>query len=340
MEFNIEKLVRKNILNIRPYVSFRDENRFEDAVFLDANENPFGSYNRYPDSTQRNLKAKLADLKKVDADQISIGNGSDELIDVIIRTFCEPKQDSILVMNPSFSMYRFYADINENKVIETALDEDFQIIKDEFSQLIKENSPKIFFICSPNNPTGNLIENIEYFLENFKGIVVVDEAYIDFSGKDSAVKLLSKYQNLIVLQTFSKAWGMAAARVGAAYASPEITQMINKVKSPYNVSSLSLSLVSDALDADHFLQKNVDEILAEKSWLEAQLKNLKSLKKVFPSDANFFLTEFSDAENVFRELRSNKILTSKRTPQIPDCLRITVGSRSENEKLINVLKEL
>lgn len=340
MKFNLEKLVRKNILNIKPYVSFRDENRFEDVVFLDSNENPFGSYNRYPDSTQRDLKAKLADLKKTDAAQISIGNGSDELIDVIIRTFCEPKQDSILVMNPSFSMYRFYAEINQNKVIETALDEDFQINKDEFSQLIKENSPKMFFICSPNNPTGNSIENIGYFLQNFNGIVVVDEAYIDFSGKDSAVKLLSKYQNLIVLQTFSKAWGMAAARVGAAYASPEITQMINKVKSPYNVSSLSLSLVSDALDADHFLQKNVDEILAEKSWLKAQLKNLKSLKKVFPSDANFFLTEFSDAENVFRELRSNKILTSKRTPQIPDCLRITVGSRSENEKLINVLKEL
>ncbi|PTT67991.1 aminotransferase class I/II-fold pyridoxal phosphate-dependent enzyme, partial [Chryseobacterium sp. HMWF001] len=230
-EFNIKDLVRKNILELQPYVSFRDNNTFENPVFLDANESAFGELNRYPDSTQKELKEKLAVLKDVSAKQIAVGNGSDELIDLIVKVFCEPKKDAILMMNPSFAMYGFYASVNENKVAKLNLDENFGIDKEEFLKISNEEKPKVFFLCSPNNPTGNSIEDIEFYIQNFEGIVVVDEAYIEFSGKKSCIELLEKFPNLIVLQTFSKAWGMAGARVGIAYASEEIIQLINTVKS-------------------------------------------------------------------------------------------------------------
>lgn len=339
-EFNIKDLVRKNILELQPYVSFRDNNTFENPVFLDANESAFGELNRYPDSTQKELKQKLAVLKDVSAKQIAVGNGSDELIDLIVKVFCEPKKDAVLMMNPSFAMYGFYASVNENKVVKLNLDENFEIDKEAFLKISNEEKPKVFFLCSPNNPTGNSIEDIEFYIQNFEGIVVVDEAYIEFSGKKSCVELLEKFPNLIVLQTFSKAWGMAGARVGIAYASEEIIQLINTVKSPYNVNSLSLNKISELISNKEFIKSNIEYTLNEISWLRNELETVNCIKKIFPTDANFFLIQFENAENVYQKLLENEILTSKRSPQIPDCIRINAGNREENNKLINVLKSI
>lgn len=339
-EFNIKDLVRKNILELQPYVSFRDNNTFENPVFLDANESAFGELNRYPDSTQKELKEKLAALKNVSTKQIAVGNGSDELIDLIVKVFCEPKKDAILMMNPSFAMYGFYASVNENKVVKLNLDENFGINKEAFLKISNEEKPKVFFLCSPNNPTGNSIEDIEFYIQNFEGIVVVDEAYIEFSGKKSCVELLEKFPNLIVLQTFSKAWGMAGARAGIAYASEEIIQLINTVKSPYNVNSLSLNKISELISNKEFIKSNIEYTLNEISWLRNELETINCIKKIFPSDANFFLIQFENVDKVYRKLLENEILTSKRSPQIPDCIRINVGNREENNKLINVLKSI
>lgn len=339
-EFNINNLVRKNILELQPYVSFRDNNTFENPVFLDANESAFGELNRYPDSTQKELKEKLAALKNVSAKQIAVGNGSDELIDLIIKIFCEPKKDSIMMMNPSFAMYKFYASVNENKVVGLDLDEKFQINKDLFLKVSEQEKPKVFFLCSPNNPTGNSIQDLEFYIKNCSGIVVVDEAYIEFSEQKSCIELLEKYPNLIVLQTFSKAWGMAGARVGIAYSSQEIIKLINTVKSPYNVNSLSLNKIMQLINYKNIIEENIKNTLSEISRLKNELLNVECVKRVFPTDANFFLIEFNNAENVYQELLKNEILTSKRSTQIPDCIRINVGKKEENNKLINVLKSI
>ncbi|MDQ1162207.1 histidinol-phosphate aminotransferase [Chryseobacterium sp. SORGH_AS 447] len=338
--FNIENLVRKNILELQPYVSFRDVSKFENPVFLDANESPFGELNRYPDSTQKKLKEKLSVLKNISSDQIAVGNGSDELIDLIIKVFCEPKKDSILMMNPSFAMYGFYASVNDNQVLQLKLNENFEISKDDFLNISEEQNPKVFFLCSPNNPTGNLVEDIEFYIQNFKGIVVVDEAYIEFSGKQSSISLLEKYSDLIVLQTFSKAWGMAGARVGAAYSSKEIIALINTVKAPYNVNSLSLNKIIELIDQKDIIEENIKNTLKEISWLSNELQRVKCVQKVYPSDANFFLTEFKDVEKIYELLLANEILTSKRSPKIPGCLRINVGNREENIQLIELLKSI
>ncbi|WP_404985898.1 histidinol-phosphate transaminase [Chryseobacterium sp. M5] len=339
-EFNINSLVRKNILELQPYISFRDNNEFENPVLLDANENPFGEFNRYPDSTQKKLKQKLSEVKNISANQIAVGNGSDELIDLIIKVFCEPKKDSVLMMNPSFAMYGFYASINENKVIKLDLNTDLEIVKDDFLKISKDFKSKVFFLCSPNNPTGNSIKDIEYYIKNFNGIVVVDEAYIEFSGKKSCVELLEKYPNLIVLQTFSKTWGMAGARVGIAYSSKEIIKLINTVKAPYNVNSLSSNKVIELIDKQENVKQNIESILNEISWLENEFQSVNCIKKVYPTDANFFLIEFEDVEKVYEKLLEKEILTSKRSPQIPNCIRINVGTREENIQLIEVLKSI
>lgn len=338
--FNINRFVRKNILELKPYTSFRDQNEFGSPVFMDANESPFGSLNRYPDSTQKKLRQKLSVMKNVSPDNIALGNGSDELIDLIIKIFCEPKKDAVLRMNPSFAMYDFYASINENKVIKLDLNENFDIVKDDFLSLAENNQPKIFFLCSPNNPTGNSIEDLEFYIENFNGIVVVDEAYIEFSGRKSCIELLNKYPNLIVLQTFSKAWGMAGARVGMAYASEEIIKLINTVKAPYNINSLSLDMVLKTIDSLGPLMQNIENILLEKSWLKDQFENISCVKKVYPSEANFFLIGFENGDKVYEQLLEKEILTSKRSPQIPDCIRINVGTREENKKLIAALQNI
>lgn len=336
---NINSLVRENILKLQPYISFRDHNEFNTPTFLDANESPFGECNRYPDSTQKTLKNKLADLKNVSPKQIAVGNGSDELIDLIIKIFCEPKKDSILMMNPSFAMYGFYATINENKVLQINLDENFEMVKDDFLKITQENLPKVFFLCSPNNPTGNSTEDIEFYLQNFNGIVVVDEAYIEFSGKKSSLELLDQYPNLIVLQTFSKAWGIAGARVGMAYASEEIIKLINTVKAPYNVNVLSQELILSSLN-ENKLEENVNKILAERAWLQDQFKTIDCIENVFPTDANFFLIKMKDVNKVYEQMLEQEILTSRRDPAISGCIRINIGNRQENEKLINILQNV
>ncbi|MBW7674507.1 histidinol-phosphate transaminase [Chryseobacterium chendengshani] len=337
---NINRFVRKNILELQPYISFRDQNEFTNPVLMDANESPFGEFNRYPDSTHKKIRNQISQLKGISPKQISVGNGSDELIDLIIKIFCEPKKDSILMMNPSFAMYGFYATINENSVLKLQLDENFKIQKEDFIKIIEENQPKVFFLCSPNNPTGNSIKDIEFYIENFNGIVVVDEAYIEFSNERSAVELIEKFPNLIVLQTFSKAWGMAGARIGIAYSSQEISQLIYTVKAPYNVNSLSLNLVSKSLENVSEFQNNLEQIIAERSWLKEEFKTIKSIEKVFPTDANFFLIQFKNVETVYQKLLENEILTSKKFPQIPNCIRINVGNREENIQLINALKNI
>ncbi|AZA54861.1 histidinol-phosphate transaminase [Chryseobacterium sp. G0201] len=339
-QFTLNNFVRKNILALQPYISFRDHNEFNVPILLDANESPFGECNRYPDSTQKILKNRLSELKNISPNQIAVGNGSDELIDLIIKIFCEPKKDSILMMNPSFAMYGFYATINENEVLKLDLDENFQIKKEKFLKITKENQPKIFFLCSPNNPTGNSIEDIEFYIQNFDGIVVVDEAYIEFSNQKSSLELLDKYPNLIILQTFSKAWGMAGARVGMAYASEEIIKLINTVKAPYNVNSLSQEFVLKNIENQDQFKENLDNIFTEREWLKNEFENVNCIKKVFPTDTNFFLIEFKDVEKVYQNLLDKEILTSKRAPQIPNCIRINIGNREENIQLITVLKNI
>ncbi|EJL68234.1 histidinol-phosphate transaminase [Chryseobacterium populi] len=336
----INQFVRKNILELQPYISFRDHNEFNAPVLMDANESPFGEFNRYPDSTQKKLKGRLAWLKNVSPDQIAVGNGSDELIELIIKIFCEPKKDAIMMMNPSFAMYAFYASINQNEVIKLNLDENFGIIKENFTKSINEAQPKVFFLCSPNNPTGNSVDDIEFYLQNFNGIVVVDEAYIEFSDKKSSLGLLDQYPNLIVLQTFSKAWGKAGARVGIAYASAEIIRFINTVKAPYNVNSLSQELILKSIENSTEFEENLENIRIEKAWLAKKFQTVGCIKKVFPTDANFFLVEFKEVERVYQTLLKAEILTNKRSPAIPDCIRINIGNRNENTQLINILKNI
>ncbi|WP_292010934.1 histidinol-phosphate transaminase [Chryseobacterium sp.] len=336
--FNINQLVRKNILELTPYTSFRDQNEFSNPILLDANESPFGEYNRYPDSTHKEIRQKLSKLKNISSEQIVLGNGSDELIDLIIRIFCEPKKDSIMMMDPSFAMYGFYASVNENKVIKLPLNKDFEIEKQRFLSITQENQPKVFFLCSPNNPTGNSTEDIEFYLQNFEGIVVVDEAYIEFSDKKSCLELIAQYPNLIVLQTFSKAWGVAGARVGIAYASEEIIRLMYTVKAPYNVNTLSQQLIIKSLENLEEFKQNLEDINIEKAWLKNELEIIENITKVYPTDANFFLIEFDDAEKVYNQLLEKEVLTSKRTPAIPNCLRINIGNREENIQLIQTLR--
>lgn len=339
-DFNLNSKIRKNILELSPYVSFRDQNEMENPIFLDANENPFGEFNRYPDSTHKKLREKIAEMKGILPNQIFVGNGSDELLEILIKIFCEPYQDSILMMKPSFSMYEVYAKTNAVKVDYLFLDKNFQIKKDEFLERSKDDKKKILFLCSPNNPTGNAIENIEFFIENFNGMVVVDEAYQDFSSQKSTIELLQKYPNLIVLQTLSKAWALAGARIGFGMASEEISKCIYTVKSPYNVSVLNQNAALECLENIEIYQKNLSEILNQKAFLKTEFSKMKSIKKVYPTDANFFLIEFHEVEKVYRILLNNNILTSFRHPSIPNCIRINVGTKIENQKLLEVLNQI
>ncbi|WP_417429170.1 histidinol-phosphate transaminase [Halpernia sp.] len=340
MEFKLENFIRPNILDLKPYHSLRESFQDENLVLLDANENPFGKFNRYPDSKSQKLRQKFAEINGVKSEQIFIGNGSDELIDLIIRAFGTPGKDSIMVMNPSFVMYEFYAKVNDLKVEKLNLNQDFQIDKADFEKKLKTSKAKLLFLCSPNNPTGNSIENIEYFISIFNGIVVVDEAYIEFSKEISTVKLLNKYPNLIVLKTLSKAFGMAGLRIGVGFSSKEISDLIMMMKPPYNVSSENQKLALESLSNSTDFSENMDLILREREKLNTELLNLELVKKIYPSDANFLLIEFADAELIYKMLLENKILTSLRHPSLENCLRISVGTLEENENLLTVLKSI
>ena len=339
----IRKLLRPNILNLLPYSSARDEFSGLDAIYLDANENPFGTLNRYPDPYQLELKEKLAKLKNLETKNIFIGNGSDELIDLAIRIFCIPGVDKALTFSPTYGMYDVSAAINDISLIKLPLTKnDFQIDKETLSTFLSDTKIKILFLCSPNNPTGNLIdrEDVIFILKKFKGVVIIDEAYIDFAQAESTINLVSQYNNLIVSQTLSKAWGLAGIRVGMAYASPEIISLFNKVKAPYNVSALNQKAAVSAIENMIDYKERLKLILKEKERLEIAFRQIKKIKKIYPSEANFLLIELENADQVYANLVSKSIITRNRNKQINNCIRVTVGTATENDKLIEALKTM
>ncbi|MCG8184067.1 histidinol-phosphate transaminase [Tenacibaculum piscium] len=340
--FNLDKIVRPNIQKLKAYSSARDEFKGAAEVYLDANENPFGTLNRYPDPRQIKIKERLSVLKKVDENQIFIGNGSDEVIDLAFRIFCEPGKDKAVTFSPTYGMYDVSAGINDVELIKQPLVNDFQISLNQLEPYLDMEEVKIIFICSPNNPTGNCFddETIEYILENFNGVVIIDEAYIDFSSRASYSTKLEKYPNLIVSQTFSKAWGLAGVRVGAAYANSEVIDLYNKVKPPYNVSTLNQEAVIASLDnlAQFEINKNI--IINEKETLIKELSDIKLVKKIYPTEANFILIEVTDANVIYNKLVADKIITRNRNTLVDNCLRITVGSIDENKRLITALKSI
>lgn len=340
--FNLDKIVRPNILLLKPYSSARDEFTGSTGVFLDANENPFGQLNRYPDPHQKTLKQKLAALKNVAPANIFIGNGSDEVIDLAFRIFCEPGKDAAMTFSPTYGMYEVSAAINNVTLIKLPLSNDFKIDSIGVRKFLDQEDLKLIFICSPNNPTGNTFDrkDIEMILTHFSGVVIIDEAYIDFSQEASCLDLIDKYQHLIVSQTFSKAWGLAAARVGVAYAHEGIIELFQKVKPPYNVSGLNQQAAITALDNQVKFESNKEIILKEKAKLEKVLSGMEMIKKVYPSDANFILVEVENADKTYKSLADRQIITRNRSSQVKNCIRISIGTPDENLLLLKALKNL
>jgi histidinol-phosphate aminotransferase len=338
--YNLKNIVRPNIWDLQPYSSARDEFSGDNAVYLDANENPFGELNRYPDPYQKQLKKQLSARKSIPTENIFIGNGSDEVIDLAFRIFCIPGVDKAMTFSPSYGMYDVSAAINAVEFIKFPLNPEFQIETEDLGKILTDKRLKLIFICSPNNPTGNLIEtkSIEFILDNFNGILLIDEAYMDFSASESWISKLKNYPNLIVCQTFSKAWGLAAARVGTAYASCEIISLFNKVKPPYNVSAINQQATLNALNNPALYEANKQVILSEKTRLINALKQLNQVVKTYPSDANFLLVEVTDATRIYADLIAQSVVTRNRNNVIENCIRITVGTPEENNALIEALK--
>ncbi len=332
-QFELQRLVRSNIWALKPYSSARDEFTGSDGIFLDANENPFGKKNRYPDPHQRELKQALSSFHGIPADQIFIGNGSDEVIDLVYRIFCEPGRDRVILCPPTYGMYGVSADIHNVEVIEVPLNDNFELQIDR----ILSHSATCIFVCSPNNPSGNSLHGIEQMLDSFEGIVVVDEAYIDFSSSRSVTELLPGYPNLIVMQTFSKAWALASARVGIAYASREIIALMDKTKPPYNVSAFNQQEALKALSRPEKYGYRVKVILEQRALLEKELKEIPVVQRIYPSDANFLLVEVSDANAIYHYLVEEKVIVRNRHSVVRNCLRITVGTPDENRKLLNAI---
>jgi histidinol-phosphate aminotransferase len=338
---SLDKLIRKNIKNLKPYSSARDEFQGDASVFLDANENPFNSpYNRYPDPLAKQLKEKLASVKHVHAENIFLGNGSDEPIDLIIRVFCEPRQDNIIAINPTYGMYQVAAEINDIEYRKVLLSEDFQL---DASKLLAaaDNNSKLIFLCSPNNPTGNYLDENEVIkvITGFPGIVIIDEAYIDFSGKNGFMARLNEFPNLIILQTFSKAWGLASIRLGMAFASKQIVSYLNKIKYPYNLNILTQQYALEALDRVGEKEDWVQMVLSNKALLIENLQNIRCVRKIYPSNANFILVKVEDPNMVYEYLVENKIIVRNRSnvSLCSDCLRITIGTQEENDMLLKAL---
>ena len=341
--FSLNKILRKNINNLVPYSSAREEYTGEEAVFLDANENPYNSpYNRYPDPLQNKLKKRISDIKGIPQAKIFLGNGSDEAIDLLIRAFCEPRIDNIVSIEPSYGMYEVCADINNVKFIKVLLKDDFQLDINAILKTININT-KLIYLCSPNNPTGNCFnkQDIIEILQNFNGLVIVDEAYIDFSTKESLLSILNEYKNLVVLQTFSKAWGLAGIRLGMAFADKEIIDVLNKIKYPYNVNSLTLEKANETLKNDRSKNAWIEQILEARDRLIEELANLPFVVKVYPSDANFLLVKVNSVKNIYNYLVNKKIIIRDRSnvSLCEDCLRITIGTKDENLLLMDSLKK-
>ena len=343
--FNPNNVVRNNIRNLKPYSSARDEFKGEANIFLDANENSLGSpllkwYNRYPDPMQWKIKQKLSVIKQVPVDQVFLGNGSDEPIDLLFRCFCEPGVDEVIVFPPTYGMYEVSANINNVHLSKVPLTKEFQLDLEALESAIKPHS-KIIWICSPNNPTGNSIDrqDIEMVLNNFDGLVVVDEAYINFSRQKSLVTDLADYPNLVVLQTLSKAWGLAGLRVGMAFASSEIIGYLNKVKPPYNISEPVQELALKALDEIGQVNDMILQLVEARKQLEQDFVKSPQVVKVFPSDANFLLVEFTQARAMYDYLVGKGIVVRDRSNVLlcDNCLRITVGTDAENLKLVDAI---
>jgi len=340
---NIQNLVRPNILKMHAYSSARSEFEGTAEVFLDANENPFDNgMNRYPDPLQNNLKVKIGAWRNVPKENIFLGNGSDEIIGLLMQTFCQPKKDGVIVLPPTFGVYEVATTIGEIGIKKINLDKNFQPKVNVILNAADLND-KILFICSPNNPTGNSFDfkKIKKLINEFDGIVVVDEAYIDFSKNDSCLSLLKKNKNLIILQTFSKALGMAGARLGMAFASEEIVSFLNKVKMPYNINELTQQAALKALEQKDTLELQIHLVLQQREWLEKELQNLDCIQKIFPSDANFLLVKTKNPNALYDFLTKRKIIVRNRSTQIgcEGCLRFTIGLATENQKLIENLKE-
>jgi histidinol-phosphate aminotransferase len=340
--FDINNLVRENVRKLTPYSSARDEYRGKSGVFMDANENPYGKLNRYPDPYQRELKTVISKIKGIDEDKIFLGNGSDEIIDLCFRVFCNPGNDKVLTFTPTYGMYEVSASVNDIEVVKIPLNGNFQIDTGKTEKLFSDNNLKLIFICSPNNPTANSMgySDVEYIISKFKGIIVIDEAYIDFSEKPSFISLVNKYPNLVVMQTFSKAFGLAAVRVGMAFSNPKIVRYFNKVKPPYNISTINQVAVLEKLDLFKQFKLQVFRIKKERERLSAVLSEMKLVEKVFPSDANFLLVKVKNASFIYNELIKRNIIIRNRSNMVENCIRITIGTKSENEKLIKALKSI
>lgn len=344
--FDLDSLVRQNVLKMKPYSSARDEFKDigEDMIFLDANENPYNNgVNRYPDPRQRDLKHALAAVKEVPADQIVLGNGSDEVLDLLFRIFCYPEKDNIITLPPTYGMYKVLAETNAVENREVTLTADFQPNVDGILQAADEQT-KMIFVCSPNNPTSNAFKEvcITQLLERFSGIVVIDEAYIDFANNESWISRLSRYPNLIVTQTLSKAYGMAGIRLGICYASKPIVALLNKIKPPYNVNELTQKTALKRVLSHNVIEKEVAMILQERERLAQKLQEIEVVTTVFPSDANFLLVKVDNAPKRYKELIEKGIVVRNRSNQIlcENTLRFTVGTVEENNKLIKTLNNL
>lgn len=338
----IDLLVRENIKKLVSYKSARSESAMDEGVFLDANENPYQELGRYPDPFQRKLKETISSVKGISDQNIFLGNGSDEIIDLLIRIFCVPGQDKIMTFSPTYGMYKVYADINNVETIEVKLGSNFQLDLSAIKEQLSDERIRVAFLCSPNNPTGNLIEleTIFQLLKNFEGIVVMDEAYIDFSKAPSWMKQINRYPNLVVLQTLSKAWGLAGVRIGMAFTNSAIIRYLNKVKPPYNLSVPNQKEAIQALENETWFSQNLNSILEERDVLQKQLLKLNRVKQVFPSEANFLLVRFQNAIEVYQQLSNAGIVVRNRSSLIDNCLRISIGTPDENEKLINELKRI
>ncbi|ANI88716.1 histidinol-phosphate transaminase [Arachidicoccus ginsenosidimutans] len=345
--FNLDNLLRTNIKKLKPYSSARDEFSGDAKVFLDANENSLGSpllkwYNRYPDPHQSKLKQAIGAIKNIPAQHIFLGNGSDECIDLLYRSFCNPANDNVIICPPTYGMYEVSANINDVETRVAPLLDDFQLNLAHLEQLVDEHT-KIIWLCSPNNPTGNSLkrEDIEIVLNNFNGIVVIDEAYINFAKQKSFIQELDEYPNLVVLQTFSKAWGLAGLRLGLAFASKEIIEILDKVKPPYNINQATQELALKALEEVGQVNDMIREVVDMRDALGEVLAQFPTVEKVYPSDANFLLVKIKDARKAYEFLLTKGIVVRDRSKVklIEDCLRITIGTEKENTEFVDVLGE-
>jgi histidinol-phosphate aminotransferase len=346
--FNINNLIRENIKSLKPYSSARDE--YKDAttaemIFLDANENPFeNGVNRYPDPQQNSVKDVLSKIKNIDKKNILLGNGSDEVLDLIFRAFCEPKEDNVVTLPPTYGMYAVLANLNNIENRKVLLNTDFQPEVAAILNVVDANS-KILFLCSPNNPSGNSFtaEKVEYLLTNFKGLVVIDEAYIDFSEQESWLKRMEEFPNLVITQTLSKAYGMAGIRLGVCYASAEIIQILNNIKPPYNINQLTQLRAINRLQNLEEVENEISQLISERNHLKKELECcVDFIEKVYPTDSNFLLIKVDDAAKRYKQLIEYGVVIRNRTnePLCENCLRISVGISEENEKLLRTLKEI